>query len=309
MEVETDGIPFEDRTAPDPSPLLSTSSLLGGLMQDLAERYTTRQGGGWTGGIRCGIPMIDKDLRGLRPGSVTILNAEPNIGKTTLSNQICYQSCVYPGAHTAALYVSFENDPTDLLLKHLARLSGWPTTTLEDGEISPTDDQLQSAVRQLSTLPLFYLRGTPATTADLIKRRAEQAQQATNGADLLLVIDYLQFFARFIDARQTIDQLGKALAFLSHLADTTGAALLVIGSQNRKANERPDAGMYGGRGSGEIEYDADCLLTMAREGKTVTVGGGKQNYGVKLNCAKARFGGQGAEASLTFHHDRTCFEV
>lgn len=296
---------LEDRTAVldamAPPLLLSVHSLLTDLLGDLSARHTTQQGGGWTGGLRCGLSLIDNDLRGLRPGSVTILNAEPNIGKSTLCNQIAYQVAAYPGQKAAALYVSFENDPLDLLLKHVSRLSGWSINDLLDGKVSPNDSRLRQAIGQLSGVPLFYLRGNAAASPELIEQRCHEVKALLGGdVSLLLVIDYLQYFARFSGAPKQIEQIGIALSRLDALAQDTQAALLVIGSQNRDTNRSGSASLYGGRGSGEIEYDADTLLSLTQEQRQAP-GGAKA---LRLLAVKTRFGGAGASLDLDFHTER-----
>jgi replicative DNA helicase len=299
------GLELDDRTT-DPRdtgaapPLLSTGTLLGNLLQDLAARHQTRHGGGWTGGLRCGFRLFDKELRGLRPRSVTLLNAEPTIGKSTLTNQIAYQVAAFESQKAAAVCAAFEDDPAHLLLKQLARLSGWSIDDLEDGRISPNDPQLLAAVERLAAAPLFYLRGNSATTPEVLIERLAEAKEAAKADATLLCVDYLQYFARHTNGRTQIEQIGIALSGLAHVADTSGAALLVVASQNRETNKNGGATLYGGRGSGEIEYDADVLLSMTREKDA--------DNERRLLVVKNRFGAAGAEAKLTFTKERGLFE-
>lgn len=118
-----------------PTPLVSSSDLMDGILKDLEVRHNTKQCGGWTGGLRCGFSLIDNNLRGFRPHSLTILAAEPKIGKTTLANQIAYETAVFSGQQANVIYVTLEMAPEELLKKHLARLSGWPLHSLEDGNV------------------------------------------------------------------------------------------------------------------------------------------------------------------------------
>jgi replicative DNA helicase len=298
---------LEDRTAASEgsadAPLLEAGCLLGDLLGDLAARHTTRQGGGWTGGLRCGFRLIDQELRGLRPGSITILSAEPTIGKSTLANQLCYQAAMFTGQSAAALSVSFEDDPTYLVLKQLSRCSGWPINTLLDGDVPPNDARLQEGVRRLAQARLYYLRGNAAVTPDKIIERATEAKALSGREDLLLVIDYLQYFARFAAGKNALEQVGTTLAELARIADQTGAALLAIGSQNREANKSSEPTMFGGRNSGEIEYDADQLLVLTKGTDPVPVGQPRT-----LTLKKARFGGGETSTKLVFRTDLGLFE-
>lgn len=318
-----EGLPLEDRTQPvaandtrkqqhaapasgasraEAPPLIATRDLLAGLLDDLAVRHQARQDNKWTGGLRCGLPLIDTNLRGLRPKAITMLAAEPKIGKTTLTNQIAYQTAAFEGQNTAALYVSFELDPADLLLKHLSRLSGWKQNDLLDGAVSPNDKNLQAAAERLACVPLFYLRAGMGTTPTGIIERAKEAKQS---GELLLVIDYLQYFARFAAGKGQYEQISQTLPALRQIADETGAALLVIVSQNRETNKDGKATQFGGRGSGEIEYDCDTLLSLTKDQRLAATGAAP----CRLTVVNARYGGADTWMDLEFYRERAYFGV
>ena len=288
-----------------PPPLLSTSSMLGSLMAELAARHETRQGGGWTGGIRCGLGMIDAKLRGLRPKSTTGLLAEPNIGKSSLANQILYQAAAFEGQRVVGVYVTLENDPENLLMKHLARISGWTINALESGEIRPDDPHLLRAVDMLAKTPLFYVRGNSAADPSLLIQRVNEARNLCGGkADVLMALDYLQLYSRFFTGRTQMDQIGAVLPELKRIAAETGAALLVVVSQNRETNKSGNSTMFGARGSGEIEYDFDTLLTLTKSDHPAPSG----TLPLGLTAQKTRYGGQGATCRLNFNPDLAYFD-
>lgn len=318
MNENGNALPIDDRTAdlataaPRQAPFLAAGSMLPRLEADLTARYRTRQGGGWNGGLRCSFRVLDKDLRGMRAGAITMLSAGPHLGKSTLANQIAYQVAGWDGQHAAALYVSYEDDPEYLLLKQVARLSGWRINDLLDGVAAPDDANLQQAMRQLATTPLYYLRGGRETRPDDIIDRAAQVKQEAGAQNLLLVLDYLQYFARFAPGNSRVEQVGNAIAQVRRMTDATGAVVLVIGSQNREANKTGDSTMYGGMWSSDIEYDADTLLTLTkpkvdgknadtflREGKTIPLG--PQHRLLKVE--KARYGGTDSLMLLEFDNN------
>lgn len=283
-------------SAPPPSPLLRSSDLLGGLRTDLVNRFNTAQGGGWTGGMRTDIPLIDKHLRGFNPATVNILNAEPNCGKTTFANHLGYDVATYKEQIAAMLYLSMENPPSDLMLKHVSRLSGWPMQDLLNGLVDPDDARLQKALLELSQVPLYYLQGSLQMTPDvLIERTKEVQQEQGEGVGVLLVVDYLQLFAKCCGLGSQIDQLGMVLPQLRRVATETRASLLVIGSQNRAANTSGSVGMFGGRGSGEIEYEADSIMVLSNEPPAED-----GLLARRLRIVKNRFGEKDVECTLHF---------
>jgi hypothetical protein len=84
-------------------------------------------------------------------------------------------------------------------------------------------------------------------------------------------LDYLQYYARFAAGKTSMDQVGATLVELGRVARETNAALMVIGSQGRETNKSGGASMYGGRSSGEIEYDADYLFSLTKDKDSATV--------------------------------------
>ena len=290
--------------APAPPPLLRSSDLIGGLDTDLRNRFKTAQGGGWTGGMRTGNPLIDEKLRGFNAGTVNIINAEPNCGKTTYANQLGYDAVTYKDQIAAMLYLSMENPPSDLMLKHIARLSGWPVQDLLNGQIDPDDVRLQRALLELSRLPLYYLHGNLQMTPDALIERVREVQQELGEGGVLLVVDYLQLFAKCCGLGSQIDQLSMVLPQLRRVATETGAALLVIGSQNRAANTSGSVGMFGGRGSGEIEYEADSIMVLTNEPSD------EPDFQVrKLRIVKNRFGEKDVDCTLAFFGETAHFVV
>ena len=80
-------------------PLAPSSTLVEGVLADLAHRAKLRvETGSAILGLRTGFPTLDDKLGGLEAGTVTLLAARPNIGKTTLANQWAYTAARRPRA-------------------------------------------------------------------------------------------------------------------------------------------------------------------------------------------------------------------
>ena len=281
-----------------PPPMRGVSELTRGILEDLAGRHQQFKEDGWVGGLRCGFKVIDEDLRGLRPRSLNVLNAGPNIGKSTLSNQIAYGVATYPDQRVGVLYATFENEPDDFVRKHIARLSGWSVNELEAGEIPPTDAKVQQAALRLGSVPLYYVYGNARLTPDVLISYIQQIQQEAGVTYTLLILDYLQGYSRFAKGANDLEKIAATLSELRRIAEATGAALLVIGSQNRETNKGGGPTMFGGRGTGDIEYDADTILVLSKSEEEKT-GESDTEYRY-LHAVKTRFGGAGATAKLLF---------
>jgi replicative DNA helicase len=283
---------------PPPPPLLSTKALLGDVLAELGRRNQKRRAGQWVGGMRTGIKLLDKHLKGLSPGRLTVLNATTGIGKSTFGNQLAYQVAAFEGQDACALYVSFENDPFELILKLLARLSGWPIDSLEDGNVPLDDARLQKAAQRIAATPIYYLRGNAATSVAWIAKQIAAVREESGRADLLLVYDYLQMGARFLPGQTTTEKVDLMCAYLLGLAEHAQVHVWAIGSQNREANKASESTLHGGRGSGIIEYDANHLLAMT----------GKEDEPRHLKILKNRHGHAGGDDRFILHGDRGYFE-
>ena len=306
-DLATAPLPTDDVTAElPPLPLLRAGGMLIGLAADLDATHKKHLAGQWTGGIRCGIGLIDTTLRGLRPASVSYLLAAPNIGKSTFVNQLAYQVSAYPGQSAAAIYVTYENPPTNLLLKHMARLSGWPQNDIDAGKIGTDDKHITTAVNALASADLWYLAAGKHVSFDDIRRAVETVKTESGAEYIFCAIDYLQYYAKASTAKENrYEQVNAAVVDMRELPNMTNAHVMVISSQNRATNKGDGGeGMHGGTGSGDIEYDADLMLTLATKDKD-----SKDHEHLLLTATKTRYGGKHKLNSLIFDADRASFAV
>lgn len=185
-----------------------------------------------------------------------------------------------------------------------------------------------NAAKAVSQAPLYYLRGgSSATAPNIIQRVKEMQKEMQTGGGLLIILDYLQFWARFTGGRNQYDQIGQSLLQVRQIIDETGAALVLISSQNRETNQNGKSTQFGARGSGEVEYDCDCYLTLTKvkpstkastqvrpctKAKNLPI-----NTSMKmapfskcqLSVVNARFGGNDTSCELDFNEDYAYFEV
>ena len=300
--LPTDDVTVELPKRPEP---ISAGSMLAGLIADISKAHTKHLAGEWTGGIRCGIHLLDTTLRGFRPASVSYLLAPPNVGKSTLANQIAYQVAAFPGQSAAAFYISYENPPENLLIKQIARLSGWTQTDIDTGVIDTKDKHFEGAITALSTAPIYYMAGGKNVSFGDIRRATETVKTESGAEYVFCIIDYLQYFAKAsTDKESRYEQVNEAVVCMRELANLTKCHVMVISSQNRAENLKPDAGkgMHGATGSGDVEYDADLMLTLAPKSEN-------DHKHLFLTATKTRYGGKHKSAALIFDEDRASFAV
>ncbi len=251
-------------------------------------------------GVRTGLGALDEKIGGLEAGTLTVLLARPNIGKTTLCNQWAYR--VAAGGDPV-LFVSFENPPADLIRKHLVRLSGVAALDVLRGKVAPEHlAAAASTFRRDVGGRLYYASATAATDVATIRCLAFYILRRHRDAGrVLVVVDYLQKLATrppsdgrrgagYDDLRGNV---GRVTQELRDLAGELASPVLAIGSVNRAAYNRDDArpGLHSGKESGDLEYSAETVLILADEKDAAPAPPGMTP--VRLEIAKNRYGPTG----------------
>jgi replicative DNA helicase len=244
------------------------------LDQVLADTCARHQQRSETGeaviGLRSGIPRVDGLLGGLNRG-LYLLAGPPGVGKTALAMQIA----LHVAREAPVVYATFENSAENLLLKAVAGRAGVSYRDARRGFVSP--DVLAAAATELrpQLARLDILDGNGRLTVGQLRARAKRLQVAQGSRRCLLVIDYLQLWAKtsrelrdMNEVRGKVDALGGELIALAKQLDAT---VLALSSQSRAG------GAYGRGGgeaaldslkeSGDLEYSADValFLTEAKE--------------------------------------------
>ncbi len=293
--------------ATEPASLDPAPSYLEAVLAGVAQRVAHFEGTGSTiMGHATGLSRLDDLLGGLEPGRVTILQAAPGSGKTTLSNQIAHHIAAHAGA--PVLYISYENDPQDLTLKTLCRLAGVSVSQVSKGLIRP--EKLGEAARlfQARAGTLYYQAGNGATTTETI-RATLRAMVRTHpeAGHPVVVIDYLQQLARAATGGGREDifaAVSRISGQLSTLANETGAHVWAISSMNRAGYANgAKAGLASGKGSGDIEFDAAHVLSLNTDDKQPP---DSNTDSLSLGLVKNRFGPVGG---LTLGRDRTTLRI
>ena len=239
------------------APLTPADDLLSRLWIDLEARATASEGTGLPG-IPTQFRHLDNLTNGLEPG-LYLLAGPPKAGKTTFANQIAYQVAA---SGVPVVYVSFENDVLDLLLKQVCRLSGQTLLKAQKGQANLVALQ-QGAERLKREVPgrLFYLLGNAETTPSKVRAKAKQALARQGATRCLVVIDYLQKMALVKPGvREMRDCVNRLSLELRDLARELDSPLLAVASLSREGyaqGRKPSIAAL--KESGNLEYDADSV--------------------------------------------------
>jgi replicative DNA helicase len=237
--------------------LTSADDLLPPLWVDLEARAAAAEGTGLPG-IPTRFRHLDNLTNGLEPG-LYLLAGPPKAGKTTFANQMAYQVAT---AGVPVVYVSFENDALDLLLKQVCRLSGQPLLKAQKGQ-APLALLKEAAERLKREVPgrLYYLLGNAEMTLPKVRARAKQALARHGAPRCLVVIDYLQKMALVKsggrEMRDCVNHLSLQLRDLSRELDSPLLAVASLSREGYGPGRKPNVAAL--KESGNLEYDADAV--------------------------------------------------
>lgn len=247
-----------------PGTLRWANEVLLDVLADAEERYRKREE---TGKPIMGIPTcikaLDEALNGLNTG-LYLLAGGPGMGKTTLAMQIATSVA----ENYSVVYVTFENSPANLVLKTLASQSEISTQQVQRGwadlkALHKTANQWIPIAQNIA-----FIEGSSKLTVAQVRARALQAMHKSKSEKCLIVIDYLQLWAKaasefrsFGSVRERVEALGSGLR---EIALRLNSPVLALASQNRSE------GSYGGgkgkatldslKESGDLEYAADVVM-------------------------------------------------
>lgn len=236
-------------------------SLIEDLLTDYGKRQAAAAANGGVVGVRTGLDHLDETLNGFEPGKLYMLAAMPGTGKTTLALQ---WAATVAQAGQGALYISLENDATDLARKTACRLGDVSYAQALKGKLSLRE--WAAAVDNLRKLQGRLYLSTPRATMPSLTSLVEGIMTRTGTAPALIVVDYLQAWVkRMATGAEVSDlraQLDRFTPELRALGEQYGCAILAISSQNRAGYK--DGGMGAMKESGDLEYNSDAVLTLSK---------------------------------------------
>lgn len=232
---------------------------------------------------------------GLLPG-LHIVQAAPGAGKTAFALQAA-ACCGFP-----CLYVTAEMAVVELFRRVVARTTQTHLSKLRPGCLpTPNLETLIETTIQ-ATPDLSFLDSTITWASPEDIRETAEVVFARNSAQKgLIVLDSLQFWAKGSGmGTSEYDTLNAALKSLVHLANVLSAPILVISHRNRQGNKAAGGlltGLHTAKGSGDVEYLAESVIDLEREGNLQTNG----KIGISLNILKNRHGIAGTTIPVEFN--------
>ena len=238
--------------------------------------------------VKTGFRGLDEHLAGgLRQGP-HVLMAAPGCGKSSLALSIALNVSL---GGRRVLFCSLEMGRQQCLARLCSRLSVDPKSGLStpvewssweyggkrtanalragNGGAPDSDPQI-AALRRLSAVAggLAIADGEDVADCTSLRRTAEEGKEA--GLNLL-VIDYLQRLRppQGLEGADNIRRVSETSQAVTSIAKDLGLPVLVISSMGRDAMKAGKPSLFGGKGSGDIEFDAVSVWQlMQNDGQT-----------------------------------------
>ena len=210
-------------------------------------------------GLPTNWPVIDRAGLLMR-GELVLLAAEPGVGKTALLLNLIQR---YAARGIGVMLAEFEMSTSAVLQRVISALSGVWATRLRTGQMGEAEyERAVKAMGRIDEWPVYELGGAIPTVVGL--GRDVRRQQRQHPCEVLLV-DYMQLMPRVGHGRETeADLVGQVSQALKRLAYDEELLVVAVSSLNRQGQRAVDA-LDRLRGSGQLGFDADWVLTMAKD--------------------------------------------
>lgn len=141
--------------------------------------------------VKTPLPTLNRFLNGgLRPGSMGLLVANTNVGKSSFAVDIGYTALAYSGA--VVVHIVTEETLTEGLARYDARLTGIDRGDLLSGRMTPAQEKIYKethARKREMTKRLFIHELPPKTEIGQVKMLVELAREKFPDRPLLIVVD------------------------------------------------------------------------------------------------------------------------
>lgn len=246
------------------------------IFKDIEQR---KKNGNQFVGVRTGFKNLDSNLYGLEEKTTTYLIARPSIGKTALAINIADNVAMeYSGK---VLFFSLESGDIPLTRRRLSAHSGVYLTRLRTGNIDESRwSDLIEAANVLSNNNLIILDNSKYKNVEALCSIAETL--ALEYPVSLVIIDHIQR----MNTKKKLQNRHLELSYISErltsLTKDLNIPSFILCQLSRQIEQRKDQRpkLSDMKESGDLEQNADCVLSMFREEK-------ESEY-AEIECLKGR---------------------
>lgn len=235
---------------------------------------------------------LNRVLGGVSRENLTIVASRPSVGKSVFLEQLFWQ---YAGLGIKTLFCSLEMSVDMVFKRHILRTLGIDLFKNQKSK----EEKAQLFDRCKVDLKDNVISQENTTLEDIESLIKEHKPQ-------VLLVDYLQLIPHENKRLKEYDRVTEVSKELKHMAKKYKIAVVAASQLSRGTGEQPRLSDL--RSSGQIEQDADLVLSLWRKVENVTPEGAK----VYVDCLKNRNGVTFAnsdfwEFALVFKPERVTF--
>ena len=252
-------------------------NLIKGQMLQIAENIQTREQSGELENLGFSLkPFYDLNasLSGLRKGFFYGIAGAPRRGKTSFALELA--TLVAGNENTPVLFFTWEQTRLNLTYRLLAKESKINPDTLQRKRImndESTEELFKIGWKRMEKyMDDFYLiEGSKMDTVDRLKAHAYNIMQAHDTDDIAIFLDYIQKMPLSKEYGSEKFRIEEISTSLKGLTIELNCPILAISALTKEGcNEDTEISetrpmVYHCKGSGDIEYDLDCAMIMAKD--------------------------------------------
>lgn len=214
-------------------------------------------------GITTGFAKLDSHLSGFNDSDLVVIGARPAMGKTSLLLQMALAAAGRGEGGVPVGLISAEQPSAQVAQRHQSAEARVPLSDMRAGKITDADSaRLISKTMKLKGCEYWMYDRSNPSIAEVV--RVARKWKQLHGIRILYV-DYLQRLRGHGDGKT--EQVGDIAVQLKNLARDLEIPVVALAQVNREVEKRNDKrpGMADLRNSGEIEQEADQILTLYRD--------------------------------------------
>ena len=246
---------------PEPAGSESTQSIAKAMMAAVDRAVKTYQGE--VSYLQTGVPGLDRIIRGLAPGNMTILGGATSMGKTSLALEIAANVALRQSKGVA--FVSLEMAEEELATRMASSIARVPYSDIRDAA-NMEEDAFRKWIEASQKVGDAKLRIVPKYVRDVaaIHAAVRRADREMGGLSLVIV-DYAQLVQGKGNSRyEQMTNVSIGLKLMAGLIGVPVIALVQLGRDlMMREDHRPQLSDI--KETGQYENDADQVIFCHRE--------------------------------------------
>ncbi len=212
--------------------------------------------------IELGFPLLDENIRGLRPGNILTLLAGTGVGKSAIAQNILQNYTRNTGELT--IFFSLEMSTEEIFERELQMEFDLKGDEIESNFLydSKNIKQKCSAIAQLQN---NFITVTQRIDISHLLLYVEAVEKEVGRKVGLLCVDYLALLKNNLFEKEEYLRITDNMLKLKEYAKLLDIPIIVLSQVSRydiKTSE--NLSLHSGKGSGEVENTSDILLTLEK---------------------------------------------